>query len=72
MILKPTPEMLEQTPNSIGQERQFDSQSVVKQASSPISEAITASNIKNIKLKLRNNKLDQLQGMSPKMTANGI
>jgi len=50
--------------SSIGQERQFDSQSAVKQASSPVSEAITASNIKNIKFEIRNNKLDQLEGMS--------
>jgi len=32
--------------------------SIGGQASSPISEAITASNIKNIKLEIRNNKLD--------------
>jgi len=57
--------------SSIGQERQFDSQSAVKQ-SSPISEAITASNIKNIKFEIRNNKLDQLKSMSAKMAANGF
>jgi len=28
--------------------------------------------IKHIKFKIRNNKLDQLQGMSAKMAANGI
>jgi len=35
-------------------------------------EAITASNIKNIKFEIRNNKLDQIQGISAKMAANGI
>jgi len=43
--------------SSIGQERQFDSQSIVKQAVL-YSEAITFSNIKNIKFESRNNKLD--------------
>jgi len=42
------------------------------QASSPISEAITASNIKNIKFDITNNKLDQLLGTLAKMAANGI
>jgi len=44
--------------SSISLVRQFDSQSAV-QASSPISEAITASN--NIKFEIKNDKLDQLQ-----------
>jgi len=34
--------------------------------------SITASNIKNIKFEIRNNKLDQLQGMSANMAASGI
>jgi len=46
--------------------------SIGSQARSSISEAITTSNIKNIKLEIRNKKLDQLQGMSAKMAANGI
>jgi len=33
---------------------------------------ITASNIKNIKFEMRNNTLDQLQGMLAKMAANEI
>jgi len=37
--------------------------SIGSQASSPNSEAITASNIKNIKFEIKNNKLDQLQGI---------
>jgi len=68
MILKPTPEMPEQL-NRPGKAVRF---SISSQANSPISEAITASNIKNIKFEIRNNKLDQLQGMSAKMAANGI
>jgi len=40
--------------------------SIGSQAGSPISEAITTSNIKNIKFEIRNNTLDQLQGMSAK------
>jgi len=51
--------------SSIDQERQFDSQSAIKQAV-PHSKATTVSNIKNIKFEIRNNKLDQLQGMSAK------
>jgi len=46
--------------------------SIGSPASSSINEAITASNIMNIKFKIRNNKLDQLQGMSAKMAANEI
>jgi len=49
-------------------ERQFDSQSAVKQAV-PLAKAITTSNIKNIKFKIKNNKLNQLQGMSAKTAA---
>jgi len=43
--------------------------SIGSQTSSPISEAIIASSIKNIKFEIRNNTLDQLQGMSAKMAA---
>jgi len=46
--------------------------SIGSQASSPIGEAITAPNIKNIKFEIRNNKLDQLQGMSAELAANGL
>jgi len=46
--------------------------SIGNQACNPISEAITASNIKNFKFEIRNNKLDQLQSMSAKMAANEI
>jgi len=34
-----------------------------------MNEAITASNIQNIKFEIKNNKLDQLQGMSAKTEA---
>jgi len=46
--------------------------SIGSQSSSPNSEVITASNIKNIKFEIRNNNLDQLQGMSAKMAAIGF
>jgi len=46
--------------------------SIGSQVSSPISEAITASNIMNSKFKIKNNELDQLQRKSAKMAANGI
>jgi len=70
MILKPTPECQSKF-NRPGKAVRF---SIGSQASCPISEAITASNNKNIKFEIRNNKLDQLQGtrMSAKMAANGI
>jgi len=45
--------------------------SISSQARSPISEAITAPNM-NIEFEIRINKLDQPQGMSAKMAANGI
>jgi len=45
--------------------------SIGSQASSPISEAITAVNM-NIEFEIRNIKLDQLQGMSAKKAANRI
>jgi len=45
--------------------------SIGSQASSPISEAITAPN-DIFQFEIRNNKLDQPQGMSAKMAANGI
>jgi len=41
------------------------------QASSPISEAIAAPNM-SFQFEIRNNKLDQPQGISAKMAANGI
>jgi len=44
--------------------------SIGSQASSHISEEITATNM-NIEFEIRNIKLDQPQGMSAKMAANG-
>jgi len=45
--------------------------SIGSQASSPISKAITALNM-NFQFEIRNNKLDQPQGLSAKMAANEI
>jgi len=64
--LKPTPEMPEQAHRQ-GMAVRF---SIGSQASSPISEAITAPNM-NIEFEIRN-KLDQHQRMSAKKAANGI
>jgi len=67
LILKPTPEMPEQAHRQ-GMAVRL---SIGSQAICPISEAITASSIKNIEFEIRNNKLDQLQGMSAKTAKNG-
>jgi len=65
--MKLTPEMPEQA-----QLARKGSSILNRQSSKFHNEAIAASNIKNIKFEIKNNKLDQLQGMSSKMAANGI